>query len=428
MNYIKENTYKLKEMKGILLISLMFLLVIFHQMFNKSFQHWDVSIVLMLFFFFCAYQKKVVKPNLSLIVFSASTFILVTLNYHLFSRFDLIPPDLYRTYKHLINQYIWFLPLIALPTIYSFTGFNQNHFSKILNIILVFLVFYLLYWGIALNFDRGNFTNYFNPVISYDITFISIALLGLCFSFLQQGKASYLSLLVSVSALFLLILHGSRGTWVGVPLALLILSIFYYRTQLKKVMLMLILFLVFIFVNLVLPSSPIQERVKHLKQDTENIVQNNFENSSGIRLYLWDNAIDLFKTSPILGVGMSQIEQENCKLQAQGKLPVCFQHQHSIYFHELAANGVVGILALFLTFLSAIFYFIRMFFLSDQLIKSLAVFGFIFVSYYMLSGLTEYYLFFKNTTYIFYLITASLMSFIIIQESKVRFKKDLQSA
>ena len=46
-----------KNKKGILLITLMFLLVIFHNVFNQSFKHWDVSIVLLLMTIYFFYKK-----------------------------------------------------------------------------------------------------------------------------------------------------------------------------------------------------------------------------------------------------------------------------------------------------------------------------------------------------------------------------------
>lgn len=186
-----------------------------------------------------------------------------------------------------------------------------------------------------------------------------------------------------------------KRTWVGIPFALLALGIFYFKTQPKKLMLSLSLFICFIVINLAIPNSPLVSRVEHLQSDTQNIQNNNYQNSSGIRLYLWENSIELFKQAPVIGVGMHQIELENCRLYDQGKLPTCFQHMHSIYFHELAANGLIGFIGLLLTFSIAIIFFLKNLFSRDHQIQNLALTGLIFVIYYMLCGLTEYYLFFK---------------------------------
>ncbi|BAP35624.1 hypothetical protein AS4_06840 [Acinetobacter guillouiae] len=113
---------------------------------------------------------------------------------------------------------------------------------------------------------------------------------------------------------------------------------------------------------------------------------------------------------------MYEIEAENCRLYKRGDLPHCFQHMHSIYFHELAANGLIGFIGLLMTFLTALVFFIKHIFAKNLLIQNLAITGTAFVIYYMCSGLTEYYLFFQNTTYVFYWVTASLMSFILINK------------
>lgn len=408
----------LKNKKGILLITLLFLLVIFHNVFNQSFQHWDVSIILIMMSIYALYKKESFVLNRYLVLFCTASFCLITLNYHILARVDLIPTEMYRSYKYLINQYFWIIPFVALPTIYKFIKFDEKNLQIILQVTLAFLFFFLLYFGIVLNFDRGNFSTYFDPVISYDITFISLSILSLSLSFYFQGRLSYLSLLISVFTMFLLILHGSRGTWIGIPIALIVLSFFYFKDSFKKVVLMWALFTIFILVNVLMPNSPAMDRVQHLQEDTQAISQNNYGNSSGIRLYLWKNSIDLFKSNPLVGVGMAQIEVENCKLQQQGKLPTCFQHQHSIYFHELAANGVLGILALLLTFVSALIFFVKNIWSENKATKNLAISGLIFVTYYIFCGLTEYYLYFKNTTYIFYLFTASLISIILIHQLK----------
>lgn len=420
MELFKQQLKNIAEHKLSLLISGMFILFYFHYAFNETFKSLNISIVLGLIFSFFLYKKQVIRPSMFLVVFCVIGFLTITLNYHLLSRMELIPQHLYRTYKQLINQYIWFIPLMALPTIYFNSSFKVRYFYQVIFFTLLFLFFYLGYYGIQLEFDRGRFSYFFNPVISYDIGFISLTLILLCYSFLIKGKVSYCYLVLSLLTLFLLILHGSRGTWIGIPFAFLVLGVFYFKTQAKKLMLAFGLSACFIIINLVIPNSPILSRMQNLQADTQHIQNNNYQNSSGIRLYLWKNSIELFQQAPVIGVGMHEIELDNCRLHDQGDLPTCFQHMHSIYFHELAANGLLGFLGLLLTFCTAIMFFLKNIFNRDDKIKNLALTGLIFVIYYMLCGLTEYYLFFKNTTYLFYWVVASLMSFIMIQQLKLK--------
>ena len=393
----------------------MFIVFYFYYILNETFQYSNISIIFALIFLFFLHKKQVIRPHVLMIGFCFMGFLSITLSYHLFSRMELIPEDLYRTYKRLINQYIWFIPLLALPTIYANFKFKLSYFYHVIFIAVLFLFFYLCYYGIQLRFDRGEFANFFNPVISYDIGLISLTLILLCYSFYIKGKLSYLYLILSLLTLFMLVLHGSRGTWIGIPFVLLALGIVYFRTQPKKMLLTLGMVSCFIVINLCIPNSPLVNRVEHFQADAQNIENENYQNSSGIRLYLWKNSIEMFKQSPILGVGMHQIELENCRLYAQEDLPTCFQHMHSIYFHELAANGLLGFIGLLLSFVSALLFFLRNLFNHDRKIQNIALTGLVFVVYYMFCGLTEYYLFFKNTTYLFYWIVVSLMSFIMIE-------------
>ena len=406
----------IKNNKFIFLISILFVIVFTHYIFNDNFRHWNISIVLILLFTYFGIKGEVIKPNFYLIAFCCIGFISTTvLNQSLF-RLDSVPHNLLSTYKHIINQYIWFIPFIFLPTIYYKSNFNAECFYRILFFILFLLTPYLLYWGIMLQFDRGLFSIFFNPVISYDIGFISLTILLLCYSFYLKGKQSYLYLVTSLLCMFLLILHGTRGAWLGLLFVLGFLVLFYTKTQLKKIILMLGLVVCFIGINMAIPNSPLLKRVENFQSDSLNIRNNNYQNSSGIRLFLWNNSVEIFKTSPFTGIGMYEIEAENCRLYKRGDLPHCFQHMHSIYFHELAANGLIGFIGLLMTFLTALVFFIKHIFAKNLLIQNLAITGTAFVIYYMCSGLTEYYLFFQNTTYVFYWVTASLMSFILINK------------
>jgi O-antigen ligase len=406
----------IKDKKLIFLISILFFTVFSHYIFNDSFRHWNVSIAFILIFIYFIIKGKVIKPDFYLVAFCCIGAISVTLLNHSLFRLDSIPDNLLSTYKKITNQYIWFIPFVFLPTIYYQSKFKAEYFYRILFLIIIFLIPYLLYWGIMLEFDRGLFSIFFNPVISYDIGFISLTILLLCYSFYFKAKQSYIYLITSLLCMFLLILHGTRGAWIGLLFVFAFLVIFYAKTELKKIILMLSLVVGFVGINMIIPNSPLLQRVENFQSDSLNIKNNNYQNSSGIRLFLWNNSIEMFKSNPIIGIGMYDIEAENCRLYERGDLPHCFQHMHSIYFHELAANGLVGLIGLFTTFLVALIYFIKNIFLKDGLIKNLAITGTVFVIYYMCSGLTEYYLFFQNTTYVFYWIVATLMSFIYIHK------------
>ena len=132
------------------------------------------------------------------------------------------------------------------------------------------------------------------------------------------------------------------------------------------------------------------------------------------------SGIETFKTNPILGISLYGIEENNCKLATQGKIPQCYQHLHSIYFNELAAHGILGLFGLLITLLLPFFFFLKHLLSNNEKIKMLSVSGISFTFFYAVCGLTEYYLFFLSTTFIYFLVVATLMSFIIIEKLHIR--------
>lgn len=398
---------------SLLIIASIFVIYIYY-IFNESIRLWYFSIIFILIFSYDAIkQKNIIKPSKPLLIFCTISILTITLSYYLLNRLDIIPEDgPVKTYTRIITQYIWFAPFLLLPNIFYFHKFKPDYFYKTLFTICLFLFFYVSYYNFHYDFHRGKLAIFLNPIISYDITFIAVSILVLCYSFYLQGKLSYIYLIVSTLSLFTLVLHGSRGTWLGIPLVLLTLCIFYFRSQAQKVILLILLFICFIGVNLIIPNSPILDRVDELQQDKNLIEKQSFQNSTGTRILLWQNSIELFKEQPILGTGIYEIEVNNCKLAEEKKIPQCFQHQHSIYFQELAANGLIGFIGLLMTLIIPLIYFIRNIFTVNSEIKMLSISGSLFVVYYAICGLTEYYLFFLNTTYIYFLTVAIIMSFI----------------
>ncbi|MCH7314664.1 O-antigen ligase family protein [Acinetobacter sp. ANC 3882] len=409
LNFIGEN-------KSAKLISLTILILFFYYIFNEKFRVWYVSIVYALMFAYVFFKNKQIIINIPLIVFCLISFLTFSLSYYLFDRLDVIPqggPS--RTYKNIVNQYLWVIPFCFLPTLYRYSGFKTKHFFNVLYIVISFLLIYSWVIGFQLDFHRGLLADFYNPIISYDIVFVSLSIFTLVVSFYFKSASSYLLTTISLLTLFVFILHGSRGTWLIVPFLLLFLTLFYYKTQKKKLLFSGALLLIFLTVNAIIPNSPVFNRFEDFQNDKAHIENHSYNNSTGSRLVMWRNAIELFQQQPVIGVGVYGVEQEQCHLAEQGILPSCFQHKHNIFFQDLAANGLIGLIGLIISLFTPLIFFFSQFFSKNELVRNLALAGFLFVFSFLLSGLTEYYLFFPHVTYIFFFITASLMSFIILK-------------
>ena len=81
----------------------------------------------------------------------------------------------------------------------------------------------------------------------------------------------------------------------------------------------------------------------------------------------------------------------------------------------MAAHGLLGLLGLMGTFTAALCFFGKHWFHQNSNIRTLSCAGLAFVIYHFCAGMTEHYLFFIDNTYLFYLITASLISLILVE-------------
>lgn len=401
------------------LITIYFLLL---YTFNVDISIKFFALYLILSFLIGFFYSKKTYWSVPLIVFSLISFVCVSLSYYLFDRLAIIPEGgPYSTYRRMVELYVLIIPLLFLPSIFDFIKYKSTFFFNAISLVLIFSSLYVFYYNVILNFNRGLLSDFFNPIISYDISFIALGLLGFVYSFYLKSKPSYFILIFSLFFIFNLIFHGSRGTWIALPFIFLLIIGSYFKTEKKKIALTIGALLVFIATNLLMTNSPIMSRVAHFQADQQKIEQESYQNSTGTRLLLWKNALDMFKQQPMLGVSLYGVEAENCKRARETKTPQCYQHVHNIFLNELAANGIIGFIGLLISlFLPLIYFMSNIFRYKDDQLKFLCLAGIVFVVHHIASGLTEYYLFFRNATFIYYFIVAILISFIYLRKLELK--------
>jgi len=418
---VKERLDGMSINKLSIAFSLVILYFLFSFIFNTDFSIKFFSIILILFFVFISIKNKEIQILKPLLIFSSIGFLCVSLNYYIFDRLSLIPVGgPFSTYRRMVELYVLLIPLAFLPAIIDYTGYKAKYLFNVIFIAIAFLGLYTFYYNVKLNFNRGDLTVFFNPIVSYDISFIGLSILSIFYGFYNKSKYSYIIIVLSLFSLFNLISHGSRGAWLALPFIFLLLIYNYFKTEKKKSIMLVVLIAVFFLVNLFSVNSPVMSRIEHFQSDQQNITHNEYHNSTGIRILLWKNAVEMFEQAPILGVSLYGVEAENCRRAEVTKIPQCFQHAHNIFLNELAANGLVGFLGLLISLFLPLWYFIANAIRSrDEQLRFLSLAGFALVIHHMLSGLTEYYLFFRNPTFIYYLIVAMLMSFIYLRKRNI---------
>ena len=319
------------------------------------------------------------------------------------------------------KQFLYMLFFLVLPSILFFIKFKTQQFFIILIITLFISIGFNLYINISLDFNRDLLAQALSPVIHYDYGMIALSLLLICYGFYLKGTKSYWLLLLTLINIFLIIIHGSRGAWIGLPIVFLMIFIFYWQHNLKKILALTVLpILLLIGALTLIPNSPIQQRLAAFYSDKEQITQShNYDTSIGARLLLWDNAFSAFKDAPLTGVGIVKLKQDNCKLYEQGMLSICFTHAHNVYLQTLAAHGLLGLGAILFLFLAPLAFFIKQLRKQEnKTIYLLSVSGTIFIIYIMICSLTDLYFMVKTTTMLYYLVIVTLISLILKEKQE----------
>lgn len=403
------------------IISLIYLIFFKNFIFTSGMTTTLVLFFIVIFLFIIFRKEKFVTNNvlLGMAIFPA---IFISLNEYILKGVldSSIAGEDFTFPQRYAKFFIYMLCFLVLPSILLFTKFKYQHFFNIILISILISIGFNTYTNIHLNFDRNMLAQTLSPVIHYDYGVVALSLLLMCYGFYLKGMRSYVITLIAIINILLIVLHGSRGAWLGLPIAFLMIFIFYWHHNIRKILIFSLLPLVLIILSLVLiPSSPIQKRLDAFNSDKDKIINNsNYNSSIGSRLLLWGNALHEFEKSPLTGVGMVKLKQSNCLLYESKKVPDCFTHAHNVYLQTLAAHGLLGLSAILFLFFAPIIFFIqeirnkrnrKIYFLSTS--------GIIFISYIMICSLTDLYFMIKGTTMLYYLVVFTLISLILKEGS-----------
>lgn len=346
---------------------------------------------------FIFYKK--IDINLNKYLFIISPFLCITLNEffrHQSLSFAFIEKD------DISQNYLIILPLISLPFIIKKANFTENHFFYILLIINIISISFNTYMNFALGFDRILLDQKIGPIILYDYSMISISLITLILCFNYSKKHFYLISFICTFNILLIILHGSRGAWIALPLIGLFIFYSFYKTHLKPLILISSAGIVLLF-SLYIFNPNISERINDFQQDTHLMSQSNYNTSIGQRVSMWIESIKQFKNEPFLGTGYT-----NLKTALYNKNHVEHPHAHNLFIHELAAHGILGFLGLLLSFLIPLYYFIIK---KNEYSSTVRTAGITLIIYTLVCGLTDYLFTAKFACLLYFILITTLLSF-----------------
>lgn len=196
------------------------------------------------------------------------------------------------------------------------------------------------------------------------------ALLGIfacvLFVFSTSNKERIFYLFAVFMACFASILTGTRGAMLGILLTFIFMGglVFYKKRELFK------LFLVGILVGVsglgvdyfLAKSGGVQDRIKVAEEDLTLYQEGQVHTSLGMRLEMWKEAMTMFQMAPIFGLSTAEIAKKMPEiLEKSGSQLEKFNHpqndargnKHNQILNQAAKRGIVGVLAIFLIWITS---------------------------------------------------------------------------
>lgn len=189
-----------------------------------------------------------------------------------------------------------------------------------------------------------------NPYISYSLILVlGMLILSFCFSKTDK-KWHKISLIILIAAYIfnLSIIHGRSGYIAFIILSPLLIYNLIGRKHFLKSMIAAIL-----ISGVFLLSPMVQHRIELIKEEVALYYQGQKITSVGLRLHMWEGAINIFRDNPLIGVGTGGFEKSLRQYGSDPALPGLDQ-PHNSFLYMATSFGVIGIFSilwLFVVFL-----------------------------------------------------------------------------
>ncbi len=392
------------------------------------------NILLIVFFYFFIFFKDrhyefIFTNNTVLLLFIIYVYLIVN---------SFISVD----YEVGLNRNIGFIRLIFLFIAINYFFYISQKNLKILTIWTVFLLIFvsdvyfekfsganIFGWG-AEEIDNvkqpfgARVVSFFKdePIAGSYINAFSLLICGYLLLIFKNNRKLYLPLVLIFSYfLFSIIITGERSNSLkalfGIILFLSCLDFIRLKSKL-------IIFLLLIgsFVLIIYNSTYLKNRyVDQLYHDAFSEKNYDFFEKN-IYIKLYKSGFEVFKNSPILGVGNKNYRVETCSDKAKKfKNYYCITHPHQIYFEFLSEHGLIGTTILLSIFFFLIFKNLKIMILSQNYIQ---IGSFLYLLSTFLPLLPSGS-FFSDFNITLFFINFSLM-YGVNKDTNIFFKKKLQ--
>ncbi|MAI34814.1 MAG: ligase [Rhodopirellula sp.] len=175
------------------------------------------------------------------------------------------------------------------------------------------------------------------------------------------------------------ILSGSRGGWVSLPLAAIVLYVFFRPWLNKRVMSGLIVSgLVMVAAVYFIPQTGVQDRVMQVYYDVELHSEGKVNTPVGTRLEMWKAAAMMIAERPFTGWGQPGYESRMEMFAENGVIDrgiLEYDHAHNEFLDITAKRGVVGLISLLFLYFIPVFVFWKAAGGADPIRRSFAAAG-----------------------------------------------------
>ena len=280
-----------------------------------------------------------------------------------------------------LNRNFGFIRLIFLFVAINYFFYIYKTNLNILNIWSIFILIFVC----DVYFEKFSGANIFGwggdfgerivglfkdePIAGAYINGFIFIICGHLFLIFKNNKKLYPPLfLLFLAFLFSIIITGERSNSLKVLFgAILFLSCLDFIKLKSKVLLFLLMIGSFI---LIIYNSPYLKNryIGQLYSDAFLDKDYNFIEKN-IYLKLYKSGFEVFKNSPLLGVGNKNYRVETCSEKANKYDYYCLTHPHQIYFEFLSEHGLIGTTILLSIFFYLIFKNLKTILLSQNYIQ-----------------------------------------------------------
>ncbi len=236
---------------------------------------------------------------------------------------------------------------------------------------------------------------------------IGIILMAFLGSICQVRKITLLCWFIAVVLLFLQFHQSARGLLLATVFTLLLLIFLRYRSQGKKFLGILALFMIVILL-FAMSSNVFQERLELVERDLNSVLQGDYMTSLGYRFAVWDVGVHGIAERPLLGYGTGMPEiyfEETIQTYKNGIYKSLPEFQKTSHYHNdwIEIGMHLGGLGIF------VFIFLLWSWFQTFKNHQLSLLGIVLICYVFIAGLTDTFLLYNRVPIILLVVTAIMI-------------------